>query len=472
MPHHRLTPIHLHAPVFSSSITTSHAVPWSHDVHRRQRARLDGGNGVPLRLAPRLLPPRSPSIYHTRPTSCFNFLMVTWRTYVCSVHGVDAGLLQPRGAGRRPGVLAARAGQFSLRARHRGQRGRRVTRERRRSGALRAACGFAARRADRVAGVPSRRRAGQLSQGWTSGCSARSQYLLASGKSFHQNQWTYFLNKGARLQADYSVMSEDDVHLPLCIIIAQGKESFIRWTEMPSVHNSNSTLFWGLVQGNGTVEQTVNLSSEYYIAVRNLNNHHDTTLEFRIRALLYNTSGADYRCSPGPGHAICTYRLPFLGRNVAVLLSGHTERLNSDAQHVKLSYEPRWTVYVVGSVVLALVLLLLYEILDQLFGPCTGGGGGADLRRPLLAGKEDDGASLGSSYDSVSHDGSDDREPEERGEGGGGCVLCCDAPKDCFFLPCGHSATCYACGARVVEENGGCPFCRRKLKKVRRIFTV
>jgi len=121
-------------------------------------------------------------------------------------------------------------------------------------------------------------------------------------------QWTYFLNKGARLQADYSVMSEDDVHLPLCIIIAQGKvpsdinsrrgwsltkrreedvpkglhritkfiitaryhhlpftlensgcvifgsgstgkESFIRWTEMPSVHNSNSTLFWGLVQG-------------------------------------------------------------------------------------------------------------------------------------------------------------------------------------------------------------------------------
>ncbi|KAG0518861.1 hypothetical protein BDA96_09G213700 [Sorghum bicolor] len=285
-------------------------------------------------------------------------------------------------------------------------------------------------------------------------------------------QWTYFLNKGARLQADYSVMSEDDVHLPLCIIIAQGKESFIRWTEMPSVHNSNSTLFWGLVQGNGTVEQTVNLSSEYYIAVRNLNNHHDTTLEFRIRALLYNTSGADYRCSPGPGHAICTYRLPFLGRNVAVLLSGHTERLNSDAQHVKLSYEPRWTVYVVGSVVLALVLLLLYEILDQLFGPCTGGGGGADLRRPLLAGKEDDGASLGSSYDSVSHDGSDDREPEERGEGGGGCVLCCDAPKDCFFLPCGHSATCYACGARVVEENGGCPFCRRKLKKVRRIFTV
>ncbi|XP_066364325.1 uncharacterized protein [Miscanthus floridulus] len=290
------------------------------------RQRLDGGDGVPLRLAPRPLPPR--------------------------VHGVDAGVLRPRGAGRRPGVLAARAGQFGLRAGHQGQRGCRVTRERRRSGAPWAACGSAAGRADGVAGGPSRRRARQLSQGNAALCRRRSSLdlivarLLGSGLQ----QWTYFLNKGARLQAAYSVKSEDGVPHPLCIIIAQG-ESFMRWAEMPSLQNS--TLFWRLVQGNGTIEQTVNLSSEYYIAVRNLNDHHDTTvqLEFRIRTLLYNTSGADYRCSPGPaGHGLCTYRLPFLGRNVAVLSSGHEERLNSDAQHVKLSYEPRWTVYVVGSV--------------------------------------------------------------------------------------------------------------------------
>lgn len=29
------------------------------------------------------------------------------------------------------------------------------------------------------------------------------------------------------------------------------------------------------------------------------------------------------------------------------------------------------------------------------------------------------------------------------------CAICCDAPRDCFFLPCGHSATCYACGERL-----------------------
>jgi hypothetical protein len=28
------------------------------------------------------------------------------------------------------------------------------------------------------------------------------------------------------------------------------------------------------------------------------------------------------------------------------------------------------------------------------------------------------------------------------------CTVCLDAPKDCFFDPCGHRCTCYACGQR------------------------
>ncbi|KAJ1263707.1 hypothetical protein BS78_09G206900 [Paspalum vaginatum] len=283
-------------------------------------------------------------------------------------------------------------------------------------------------------------------------------------------QWAYFLNKGARIEAAYTVKSDTDVPYPLRIIIAQGSESFVQCTEIPPVQNS--ALPWRLVQGNGTIEQTINLSSEYFVTVCNSNDHQDITvqLDFRIRALFYNTSGAYYRCSPG--HGLCTYRLPFLGQNVAVLSSGYEEILESDAvQQVKLSYEPRWIAYVVGSAILAAALMLLYEILNMLFGACAGGGD-PERRTPLLVtDKDDDGASLGSSYDSVSHDGGSDDPEEERG-GDGGCVLCCDAPKGCFFLPCGHSATCYPCGARIVAENGCCPFCRRKLKKVRRIFTV
>ena len=31
------------------------------------------------------------------------------------------------------------------------------------------------------------------------------------------------------------------------------------------------------------------------------------------------------------------------------------------------------------------------------------------------------------------------------------CTICLDAPKDCFFDPCGHRCTCYSCGRRLVS---------------------
>jgi hypothetical protein len=43
-------------------------------------------------------------------------------------------------------------------------------------------------------------------------------------------------------------------------------------------------------------------------------------LDIRVRAVLYNTTGANYVCSPVS--SACKYRLPILGRNVAVLSSG------------------------------------------------------------------------------------------------------------------------------------------------------
>ncbi|XP_040380452.1 E3 ubiquitin-protein ligase APD2-like [Oryza brachyantha] len=294
-------------------------------------------------------------------------------------------------------------------------------------------------------------------------------------------EWAYFLNRGSEIEVAYSVRSETESPHPICMIIARGKKNFMQWTDKPSANNT--TLLWHLVRGNGTIKQTINLSSEYYIALENLNNQDITVvLEFRIKTLFYNTTAADYACSPS--NSLCTYKLPFLGRNVVVLSSGPKEGLNSDDQYLNLSYGPRWIVYLIGLAMLAVALLILYEIVSILFAPRHGdsGGGAGSTRAPLLspASKEEDSESLGSSYDSASHDGDgedDDDVEEGGGRGGGGegrhlCVVCCDARRDCFFLPCGHSATCHSCGTRVAEEDGSCPLCRRKLRKVRRIFTV
>ncbi|XP_057428038.1 E3 ubiquitin-protein ligase APD1-like isoform X2 [Lotus japonicus] len=51
------------------------------------------------------------------------------------------------------------------------------------------------------------------------------------------------------------------------------------------------------------------------------------------------------------------------------------------------------------------------------------------------------------------------------------CVICYDEQRNCFFVPCGHCATCYDCAQRIVDgETKVCPVCRRLIHKVRRLF--
>ena len=82
-------------------------------------------------------------------------------------------------------------------------------------------------------------------------------------------------------------------------------------------------------------------------------------------------------------------------------------------------------------------------------------------RTPLLSNKDDDLSSWGSSYDSVSQDDEDLEDVQTIGSREGKstkdgeynntrrlCAICFDAPRDCFFLPCGHCVACFACGTR------------------------
>ncbi|XP_062074243.1 E3 ubiquitin-protein ligase APD2-like [Humulus lupulus] len=53
------------------------------------------------------------------------------------------------------------------------------------------------------------------------------------------------------------------------------------------------------------------------------------------------------------------------------------------------------------------------------------------------------------------------------------CVICYDQSRNCFFVPCGHSATCYICAQRIFNgETKTCPVCRRFIRKVRKLFAI
>ncbi|KAJ4821226.1 RING/U-box superfamily protein [Rhynchospora pubera] len=300
------------------------------------------------------------------------------------------------------------------------------------------------------------------------------RHNMSISANFHKD-WVYYLNKGSVVNISYAVNYEGSY--PLHLIVAKGRQELLRWVENPSA--PSNTLSWNIIVGNGTISQKIEESSEYFIAVGNLNNFQaDVQLEFKINSILYNTTGAYYICPFK--HRQCSLKLLMLKPVFAILSTGLIKEY--DAIYVTLSFGPRWFVYFIGSACMTVLLLLIYKILNKLLHnhqmryevPVNN-----EQRTPLLTNKDDDNSSLGSSYESVSHDEEDieewlKMEAAKSLESGSSnlCSICCDAPRDCFFLPCGHSATCYPCAERISDEAGTCPICRRRMKKVRRIFTV
>ncbi|KAL7264295.1 hypothetical protein ACSBR1_002282 [Camellia fascicularis] len=306
-------------------------------------------------------------------------------------------------------------------------------------------------------------------------------------QSAYHKEWAYFLNKGSKVNISYSVKSPSSA--PLSLVIAQGRDSLVEWIEDPSY--PNTTLSWNIIHGNGIIQQEILWSKLYYIAVGNLNSEEvEVQLNFTIKGFLYNTTQAYYKCSLS--HRLCSLKLFLLRANVAVLTSPATEQgVPYKEWFVKVSYGARWITYVLGSGIMTVIVLLAFRICNMLQITREDEirfrvGEGGPERAPLLSHKDDDLLSQGSSYDSISHDEEEvdewlivpsiDGKASKEGESNSSprrlCVTCFDAPRDCFFLPCGHCATCFACGTRVVEEAGTCPICRRTMKKVRKIFTV
>ncbi|XP_057498551.1 E3 ubiquitin-protein ligase APD2-like [Actinidia eriantha] len=300
-------------------------------------------------------------------------------------------------------------------------------------------------------------------------------------------EWIYVLNEGSQVNISYSVNSPSSSSL--IVIIAQGSEGFAQWLEDPSY--PNTTLSWNIIHGSGTIHQDIYLASSYYVAVGNLNSEEvEVQLNLSMKAFLYNTTKAYYNCAVAQG--ACSLKMFFSDANAAVLTSpGPEQDSTNDMWYVKLSYGPRWITYLLGIGVMTVLMLLAFHFLNNFQCSREEGtryqfGETRSERAPLLSQKDDDLSSWGSSYDSVSQDEEDledgmpvtslEGKPLKDGEYNNNirrlCAICFDAPRDCFFLPCGHCVACFACGTRIAELAGTCPICRRNMKKVRRIFSV
>ncbi|KAJ4704440.1 RING/U-box superfamily protein [Melia azedarach] len=298
--------------------------------------------------------------------------------------------------------------------------------------------------------------------------------------------WIHFLNKGSQVNISYSVKS---LSTSVFLVIAQGTEGLAQWLEDPTY--PNTTLSWNIIHGSGVIHQDIFTSSSYYVALGNLNSEEvEVQLDLTVRALLYNTTEAYYKCTFTSG--MCSLSVLFPNGNAIVLTSPGTDQdTASDDWYVKVSYGPRWLAYVAGIGGMTVLMYVAFNFLNKF--QCTREDGTGfqygdteSARAPLLSSKDDDLSSWGSSYESISNDEEDleeflaasSLEGKSLRDGDDGnntrrlCAICFDAPRDCFFLPCGHCVACFECGTRIAEASGTCPVCRRNMKKVRKIFTV
>ncbi|XP_027351326.1 uncharacterized protein LOC113862437 [Abrus precatorius] len=297
-------------------------------------------------------------------------------------------------------------------------------------------------------------------------------------------EWKYYLNKGSEVNISYHVSSTSSF---VFLIIADGLDSLTQWLENPTY--PNITLSWNMIHGIGIISQEIFWSSSYYVAVGNLDEEVEVELNLSVKAFLHNTTNAYYKCSLTSSP--CSLNIFFPDGNAAVLVSPGPQQENaSNEWSVKVSYGPRWVTYIFGIAGMTLLMLWAFNHLNTLQCAQEDRVGVtieeiAPQRAPLLSRKDDDLSSWGSSYDSLPQDeedleflpgGSIDGKFSGNGETSNNtrrlCGICFDAPRDCFFLPCGHCVACFACGTRIVEAAGTCPVCRRKMKKVRMIFTV
>ncbi|KHN36429.1 Putative E3 ubiquitin-protein ligase XBAT35 [Glycine soja] len=308
-------------------------------------------------------------------------------------------------------------------------------------------------------------------------------------------EWKYYLNCGSSINISYHVSSKSS---SVFLIIAEGDVSLTRWLEDPT--EPNTTLSWNVIHGTGMITQDIFWSSSYYVALGNLDEDVEVALNLSIRASLHNTTNAFYKCDLANGP--CSLNLLFSDGSAAVLVTPGPQQARllsctcfkemnaSNEWYVKLSYGPRWVTYIFGIGGLTLLVFGAFNFLNKLQCAHEDRAGvrseGTERQRaPLLPHKDDDLSSWGSSYESLPQDEKDlgflpggpiDGKTLVDGETSNNtrhlCAICFDAPRDCFFLPCGHCVACFACGTRIAEAAGTCPVCRRNMKKVRKIFTV
>nr|XP_018633846.1 E3 ubiquitin-protein ligase APD1-like isoform X1 [Nicotiana tomentosiformis] len=278
--------------------------------------------------------------------------------------------------------------------------------------------------------------------------------------SYSRKGFSLWLNKGSRIRIKWQAQSSILSQLEVSLMKGERKHENVLSTNSARFDISNGTTYEAAYR----IEE----DDRYNIGIINQNSKGVTLLmNVNISPTIYNIKKAKSICSTNNGP--CRLDLSYPSTQYVVLATPDTYDLSGVS--VAISYIARLVTYVgilgVAVIIICFILKSLGACDDESYAEETSVTRIITETDPMLPHKD-----LGSTYGTYAEDANSGRSSSSEDLYDGKiCVICYDNPRNCFFVPCGHCATCQECAQRIMDvESKVCPVCRRPIHKVRKLI--
>ncbi|WJX15947.1 hypothetical protein P8452_06038 [Trifolium repens] len=271
-----------------------------------------------------------------------------------------------------------------------------------------------------------------------------------------------WLNKGSticlRWEADASSLNQ------LEGVVIKGERRLEKLKPKQTTFNFSMPIAVRETENGKEAEYIVEEDDRYHIGILNMNARNIIlTMNVNVSAKIYDTTKATNMCSTGNGSCKLGVFFPI---TYYVILTKPKNGNDDEAWYVEISFIARIFSYII---LLGVFMIVIFIILK-----CLGAGDVDEAEEvtetePLMQ------------PNPITYGTNKFHEKEEESDASSSsseelyneklCIICYDEQRNCFFVPCGHCATCYDCAQRIMDgESKVCPVCRRLIHKVRRLF--
>lgn len=302
-----------------------------------------------------------------------------------------------------------------------------------------------------------------------------SNFLVVA--AYSRKGFSLWLNRGSTIRMGWEAPARYLNQLEGVVI--KGERKFERL--QPKQTSLDAIADPGTLYGKG-VEYLVEEDGRYHIGVQNMNGGNVIlTMNVNVSAMVYDTSKAKKLCSTANG--LCRLSLLFPHTHYLTLMTTNNG-VHGDWS-VEVSFVARVLTYIalLGFIVAVIFLILRYlgacgddrdqstnVISDTYHTSVVATSLEVTETEPMLPVKT-------KTYGTNEEEDDDDNESRASSTSSEElydeklCVICYDELRNCFFIPCGHCATCYDCAQRIMDgDSKVCPICRRLIHKPRRLF--